>query len=99
MSRRARPEGFGERMTALRKALGRRGDETTMRGFAKELTMSPQGYRYWEKPGSYPGHTKLANALANVAGVRDRKLDPSRLAIWLETGFVKSRHRRPENAA
>ncbi len=86
MSRRARPEGFGERMTALSKALGRRGDETTMRGFAKELTMSPQGYRYWEKPGSYPGHTKLANALANVAGVQSRKLDPSRLAIWLETG-------------
>ena len=86
MSRRARPEGFGERMTSLRRALGRRGDETTMRGFAKELGMSPQGYRYWEKPGSYPGHSKLANALANVASIKQRKLDPSRLAIWLETG-------------
>lgn len=86
MSRRARPEGFGERMTKLRKALGRRGDETTMRGFAKELGMSPQGYRYWEKPGSYPGHSKLANALSNVAAIKQGGLDPSRLAIWLETG-------------
>jgi len=86
MSRRARPEGFGERMTKLRRALGRRAAETTMRGFAKELGMSPQGYRYWEKPGSYPGHSKLANALSNVAAVKTHKLDPSRLAIWLETG-------------
>jgi transcriptional regulator with XRE-family HTH domain len=86
MSRRARPQGFGERMQALRKALGRRGEETTMRGFAKELGMNPQGYRYWEKPGSYPGHSKLAYAIANVASVKQRKLDPSRLAVWLETG-------------
>src|SRR5579872_7140502 len=73
-------------MQALRKALGRNGDETSMRGFARELGMSPQGYRYWENPGSYPGHSKLANALANVAAVKARGLDPARLAVWLETG-------------
>jgi transcriptional regulator with XRE-family HTH domain len=86
MSRTARPSGFGARMQALRKALGRRGDETSMRGFARELGMSPQGYRYWENPGSYPGHSKLTNALASVASVKARGLDPGRLAIWLETG-------------
>src|SRR5579872_3417763 len=73
-------------MQALRKALGRNGDETSMRGFARELGMSPQGYRYWENPGSYPGHSKLANALGNVAAVKARGLDPARLAVWLETG-------------
>ncbi|HZU97015.1 MAG TPA: hypothetical protein VFF73_10000, partial [Planctomycetota bacterium] len=86
MSRAARPNGFGARMQALRRALGRKGEETSMRGFARELGMSPQGYRYWENPGSYPGHSKLANALANVAAIKERKLDPARLAVWLETG-------------
>jgi transcriptional regulator with XRE-family HTH domain len=73
-------------MLELRLALGSKGKGTTMRGFAKELGASPQAYRYWEKPGSYPGHSKLAGALERVAGVRERKLDPSRLAVWLETG-------------
>jgi hypothetical protein len=73
-------------MQAVRRALGRRGDETSMRGFARELGMSPQGYRYWENPGSYPGHSKLTNALANVASVKARGLDAGRLAVWLETG-------------
>lgn len=73
-------------MVRVRESLGSRGAFTSVRQFARDLSIDYNRYRRWESPGKPPwgGHETLTVVLRPVCEARG--LDPAKVAAWALTG-------------
>jgi hypothetical protein len=75
-------------MRFLRRQLGARGEDSTTRGFARELEVHYSKLHSWERRGNFPrgGLEELATAFARLPIIKERGLDPAKIANWAYTG-------------
>jgi len=81
-------ETFSDRMRFLRRQLGARGEDTASRAFAREMEVHYAKLHAWERRGNFPrgGLEELTAAFARVPAVKDRRLDPAKIAAWAYSG-------------